>query len=237
MKHIISFLFVVVFLFISCEDNPVTYPILDNQKALTSISGKIASWPTGLTGKVILKGQSYFVDTISVASIDSNGNFKFSNFKEIDYNNRLNPAYPQFARDSEYNKNSLVCSDSSAGYMESYIFAYYGNDDNLWNQLICKNFIHYYWPDRVFYPGDTYVEFVYVDKDVSLNGDVENHYSYDLKKWITKRHYNLNLVKGWNYQVTKVIKYERFYSNDTLVMDEEVEIKSSFNDSFFWDKY
>jgi len=239
MKTYLLFFSLLSLFILSCDSNPVTPTDIPNENPVTEISGKIASWEKGRTGLVQLLVQFGVRDTISTSPIDSNGNFVFKNLKEIDPQYLINKVYPVYRDDLDYLNNHVVCSDSTAGYMPSYIFAYSESFNRFWNQILLKNFDYSAsWDMDKLSRGDTYVEFVYVDKDADLYGDVEAHYQNNpLAKGHIINHFDLKYKKGWNARVTKIINFDYYFKGDTSYVIAEYEISNSYSGDLFWDKY
>lgn len=239
MKSFLLYLFTMSLFLFSCNSNsvnPIDVPIVSS---VSQIDGKIDGWENGRIGKVYFLTPFYPQDTISTASIDGEGNFKLTDLKEINPDYLINHAYPQYVDDLDYLDNHVVCSDSSAGMVSSYLFAYADSDENYWGHLLLKNFSYSAaWDLNKLSKGDTYVEFFYVDKDVELYGDVEAHYrNHPFDRGQIINHYDLKYKKGWNACVTKIISHEYFFIGDTSYIVAEYNISNSYSSGFFWDKY
>ncbi len=223
--------------FISCDSDPVSNddPIVE---VVTSVNGDIASWENGRVGKVRFMVKMGVLDTISTSTIDGEGKFSLTDLKDVDSQYLINKAYPNYSDNVTYLDNNLFCSDSIVGYMPSYLFTYTDSDDDFWAQIHLKNFDYSLaWDKDKLSSGDVYVELVYVDGDVSLEGDVEAHYTDRIYKGELIKHYSLKLKRGWNMQVTEILNYEYYFIGDTSVTNAEYNIRNiHVSDDVFWDK-
>ncbi|VAX28347.1 hypothetical protein MNBD_IGNAVI01-1013 [hydrothermal vent metagenome] len=236
MKFILLFPFML--LLISCaSDSPIS-PNLYFPSTVTSISGNITNWNEGEIGKIVFWIQYNGLDTVSSAQIDPEGNFNLSELRDLSDSELLNPPYPQYSSSVTYIDNSMVCSDSTARSAIGLFFTYLGENDDVYDQILNKNFEYSLaWSkDKLSY-GDYYIDYIFCDKDVRLIGDVETHYTFNASKGEIQDHYNLQLKKGWNKRITQILKHSYYTEGDTTITIAEYNIMNYEPGGSFWDSY
>jgi hypothetical protein len=197
MKKICFYLFISLVIFSCKKENN------DTGSSITSISGKIDNWPYG-SDKILKAGFSAggsnvlenFV-TIDSCSIDDNGNFNLSSLAvpsaiylvsldslwngSDNYNSNFNISN-HVTKILQYELSFFIFSKESSRFINSIYKSYHNRSDS--------SYAAYY-----------YINFYYVNRNVSITGSRSISYSTDT----VIRNANLSLKAGWNKIVTKEV--------------------------------
>lgn len=214
MKYCLKVLSLLIFpvTFVSC--NFLSGP---DSGSLSLINGQIENWNHGNNYMAYFKESGGF-EVYDSSKIDNQGYFEFKSIAYPHDSTLFNPVYLQFADDANILQNTLVCSDSTARKVDAIIAVRRASDSEFLSYLYKKNFTYsFYFDEDLVKPGDVMVEYVYVNKEVSLKGTVEWKHSHDYapQKGHFKRNYDLNFKKGWNVQTIIVQDQEVIQYGDT----------------------
>jgi hypothetical protein len=185
-------------------------PLTEQSSLVTSISGKITNWNAHLkSGIALWDGSEPDADNIlSYSSIDSNGKFILDNLKKPSDSMFLNPVYPRFADNTVIQESTFHCNDSTAQVVYGRISMVEQVSNRFQGDVYRTNMLddYYLYPDRLK-SGDILTQYLYVDKEVNLEGRIK----YSFYDTLSKRegHYTLNYHLaykiGWNRLVRYVV--------------------------------
>ena len=199
MKKLITILLIMLFAFTSCkkDDNPVSSDSASNS-SVTSISGTIPNYTLGAGKSIKLSywGNGYSdYPTYGSAVVDANGNFNITSLSNVP-DDQLN--------DQSEIPSGVVSSDLSAKIHGGFALRIYTTSTTIPTHTVDKGIFH-----STTRAGDYYVNFIYSNKDFSIQGThIESGEEY---RW------NVSLKKGWNKMIELVKQASPLimeYSND-----------------------
>jgi hypothetical protein len=216
------------------KDNPGSAD-LTGSASVSEITGRLNNWNHGSNKTTVLIGTEVLWNSdkiYSSSSIDSLGNFSLKNLDAPSSIMFIATVYPKFAEATVFKENTLRCSDSSAIQVKGHLVI---PDDSLFSTLgflFNKNFEYSFHSNRdSVKAGDYFVEYIYVNKDVSLNGVVDYELAADPPavpriKSFYKINYDLSFQKGWNKKVTFVKSQIISEINNAPVLNAEYNISN-----------
>jgi hypothetical protein len=200
MKIVIAILFFLLIGIISCDDNSVAPE--DSSASVTSFQGKFVGWNKGDNHRILFLGANDVWNSDKIyasARIYSNGYFSMRNFDIPSSSFIVNQAYPYYVDGTEFQENSVICSDSTAKVVYGVLIIVKDTSNQRVAEVYRQNFnYNFYLDEDLLKSGDFMSEYIYADKDVNLKGKVKYIYDspYFNKEWRMTFKYNLNFKKG-----------------------------------------
>jgi hypothetical protein len=226
MKQIIFILIISFFGIIGCKDNSVNP--YDESPLVNSLQGKFVNWTKGEGHRILFLGANDVWNSDKIygySKIDSNGYFSIRNFDIPSTSFLVNTAYPVYMDGTEFQENSLTCSDSSAKVVYGVLIIVKDTSNMRVAEVYRQNFDYNFWlNEELLKYGDFMSEYIYSDKDVSLKGKVKYIYNspYFNRESRMTYNYNLNFKKGWNRRVTYIFSYNVTNENGKTVITAEI---------------
>jgi len=225
MKKIIYTLMILLLGVIACNDNSVN-PIIE-ESIVTSFQGKFVNWTKGSNHRMLFLGANdvWNSDKIySSSQIDSNGFFMMDNFAPPSSSFLRNKVYPVYIDGVTFQENTLICSDSTASVVHGVLIIVKDTSNSRVAEVYRQNFSYnFYIQKEHLKTGDFMTEYIYVDKNVTLNGRVEYVYYNPNFKIESKMTLNYDLIykKGWNKRITYIASHNVANDGDKTTITAE----------------
>ena len=226
MKIAISILLFLLIGSTGCDDNSVDPS--DSSTSLTSLHGKFVNWNKGANHRILFLGANDVWNSDKIyasARIYSTGYFFIKNFDNPSTSFIVNQAYPNYMDGTEFQENSVTCSDSTAKVVYGVLIIVKDTSNQRVAEVYRQNFnYNFYLDEELLKSGDFMSEYIYADRDVDLKGKVKYIYDspYFNKEWRMTFQYDLNFKKGWNRRVTYIVAYNVSYDNGKTIVTAEI---------------
>ena len=208
-----TFYILIIFLigFLGCKDESVSPSEISS--LVTSFEGKFVNWTKGDNHRILFLGANDVWNSDKIygsSQIDSNGYFGVRNFDIPSASFLVNTAYPVYMDGTQFQENSLICSDSTAKVVYGVLIIVKDTSNNRVAEVYRQNFnYNFYLNEILLKSGDFMSEYIYADRDLNLNGKVKYVYDspYFNRESRMTYNYNLSLKRGWNQRIMYIVSY------------------------------